>query len=122
VETSAAPPAAELHRIAEEVEAQVARSDHGSVCVHVDPVDRDHPAYARVLAAVSEVVAAERALHSFHDLRLVGDAETFTAVLDVKCEPGCRDSTSLQRRITDAIRVHYPRASVVVEVEPTYSY
>jgi divalent metal cation (Fe/Co/Zn/Cd) transporter len=122
VETSAAPSAVDLHWLAEQVEAQVAQSGHGSVCVHVDPVDRDHPAYATVQAAVAEVVAGDRDLCSFHDLRLVGGLERFTAVLDLKCEPGHADLAQIQRRIEEAIQAHYPRATVVVELEPIYSY
>jgi cation diffusion facilitator family transporter len=122
VETSAAPSAVDLHQLAEEVEERVAESGHGSVCVHVDPVDRDHPAYATVHALVSEVVAGGQQLCSFHDLRLVGGTEQFTAVLDVKCEPGYADAAQLQDRIAKAIAVHYPKAGVVVELDPLYSY
>jgi len=122
VETAADPSAVDLHRIAEAVESQVAQSEHGSVCVHVDPVDRDHPAYAAVHAAVAAVVAAEADLSSFHDLRLVGDTEIFTVVLDVKCKPDTAEFTQIRRRIATAIHARYPRAAVVVEVEPTYSY
>lgn len=122
VETSAEPSAVELHRIAEEVETHVAPRDHGSVCVHVDPVDRDHPSYAQVQATVTALVAADPDITSFHDLRLVGDAESFTAVLDVKCEPDCKDLSRPRQRIEDAIRTEFPQASVVVELEPVYSY
>ncbi len=122
VETSAAPSAVDLHQLAEEVEDRVAESGHGSVCVHVDPVDRDHPAYATVHSAVSEVVAGAQGLCSFHDLRLVGGAEQFTAVLDVKCEPGYTHVAQLQRNIAKAIGTHYPQARVVVELDPLYSY
>jgi len=122
VETSAAPSGVDLHQIAEGVEVEVAQSGHGSVCVHVDPVDRDHPAYQTVHAAVTAAVSDDHDLISFHDLRLVGDADRFTAVLDVKCEPGCTDLTKPRRHIEAAIQAHYPRATVVVELEPVYSY
>lgn len=122
VETSSEPSAVDLHQIAEAVEGQVAKSDHGSVCVHVDPVNRDHPAYAKVHAAIATVVSDEPDLDSFHDLRLVGGAEVFTAVLDVKCGPSTTDFTRIRSRIKSTIRTDFPQATVVVEVEPVYSY
>ncbi|MFH2010031.1 MAG: cation diffusion facilitator family transporter [bacterium] len=122
VETSAEPSAIDLHRIAAEVEERVAAGGHGSVCVHVDPVDRDHPAYDTVCRLVAELVAGDPDLTSFHDLRLVGGAEEFNVVLDLVISPDCRDFPAIQGRVEQAIRAHYPAAQVVIEVEPTYSY
>ncbi len=122
VETSVEPSAVDLHALAERVEGAVAESGHGSVCVHVDPVDRDHPAYTQVYDAVAKVVASDPDLSSFHDLRLVGGPDEFTAVMDVKCQPGCDDLALARTRMEDAINALFPKATVVVELEPTYSY
>jgi len=122
VETSAEPSAIDLHQLATQVEKQVAAGGHGSVCVHVDPVDRNHPAYDTVHRVLDELVADDPDLTSFHDLRLVGDAEEFSAVLDLVISPDCRDFPAIQGRVEKAIRKHYPAAQVVIEVEPTYSY
>ncbi len=122
VETAADPSAVDLHHLSEQVEKAVALSGHGSVCVHVDPVDRDHPAYDSLRETVAELVRRDPEISSFHDLRIIGGAEQFTAVLDVRCEPGCIDPERVRERVKAAVGKRYPRASVVVELEPTYSY
>lgn len=121
VETSAKLTADELHQVAAQVEKAVARAGHGSVCVHVDPINPDHPAYERVRQVVAEMVERDRELRSFHDLRLVGGPDEFGIVVDIRTADCCGDLRRARRRVEAALRDRLPGTTmVVVELEPPY--
>ena len=122
VETDPEPAAVDLHDLSAEVEKRVADGGHGSVCVHVDPIDRRHPAYERVSSIMSELVANDADMVSFHDLRLCGDPQDMRVALDLVCSPDCKDCPPVCRRVELAICQEFPGARVVVDIEPAYSY
>jgi len=122
VETSDALSAAETHEIAEQVEYAVAPDGHGSVAVHVDPINKDHPAYARLHQVVAAAVEAEQAAQSFHDLRIVGGPQRFNAVFDVCLGSSEQADAGLSERLRAAVRAEFPEAGVVIEIDPPYSY
>ena len=111
-----------LHDIAERVEARVATDGHGSVSVHVDPINTDHPAYASLEALLRRAVAADPDLAAFHDLRVVGEGERFNVVFDLNVLPGCLDPERARARLVEAIRREHPGARVVAEIDPPYAY
>ena len=71
IEVDAARTAREVHDLAEEVEESIEQAFSDSkVIVHVDPVDRNHPAYADAEKVLREFCATEPRIEEFHDLRL----------------------------------------------------
>jgi len=122
VETSADQPALRLHSLAEEVQDRVSGGRQGHVVVHIDPVDRSHPRYAEIRAAVKEVVAADERIESFHDMRLVGEADYTNLVLDVVVRPDAGDATALAEEISERLRDATGVAKVVARVEPLFAY
>ncbi len=122
IETSDSLSALELHELTHKVEAQVAGGDHGSVCVHPDPVNDHHPAYAQTHSLVTALIAEDEDLDSFHDLRIVGWGDVFNVVVDVKTTPDTDDAEAALGRLEEGIRRRFPKASLVAEVEPPYSY
>jgi len=123
VETTDQLQAMELHALAHRVEHAVEGGLHGSVCVHTDPINRDHPEYAQVQALLEANVAAEPLVESFHDLRLVGTAEAFNVVVDFSVRGGTRrDWNAVRERLTAAVRERYPDAGVVVEFDPLFAH
>ncbi len=112
----------ELHQISHRVEHKVARSGHGSVCVHVDPLNADHPAYEAVESRLMDLVEADDDLLAFHDLRIVGDAEEFTILCDLQPRSGFQEHQGVVRRIERGLCARFPGADCVIEVDPEFSY
>ena len=123
VEVDSTMAADELHSIAERVERKVSEGRHGSVCVHVDPVNTNHPKYDEVSRVVEAVVNEDRWASSFHDLRIVGGEEEFTVLFDVVVAPEC-DETEAEccERLIEQILEKTDAGQVRVEVDPHYSY
>lgn len=122
VETSDKHSPRRLHTIAEKVQDRVSGGSKGHVVVHVDPIDRDHPRYDEVAAAVERIVAADRRLQSFHDLRIVGEAGHFNVLLDVVPVRDGRDVEALREELAESIRAEVGAGAVVVQVEPLFAY
>ena len=114
--------AAEAHRVAAEVERSVARGGHGSVCVHVDPIDLDHPAYAAVRAAIGELVAREGAVEGFHDLRVLGEEPQLRIEVDLALAPGLSDVEDAIEQAEAFLVERFPGAVVEVQGDPQYAY
>lgn len=123
VETANDLNAEELHMLSAQVERVVSPKEHGAVCVHVDPVNREHPEYERIHDIVRETVEADRCAESFHDLRLIGDEEDFTVVFDVNVKSGCcHDDLETAKRLSRSVVDASKASDVVVELDPEYSY
>ena len=123
IETDDQRTAAELHTLAERVEDLVGGGHHGSVCVHVDPINADHPDYRRVTELMWKVVKFDPAVRSFHDLRLVQDDSGYVVHLDVNLtEDSDEDANIIIDRITMAILDGCDATDVVIQIEPHYAY
>jgi len=122
VETSDSLSSADLHSITHEVERRVGKGRHGSVCVHPAPVNDSHPAYAAVEALIRSLVAGDESLDSFHDLRIVGWGEEINVVIDLKAKPSVLEPDEAVRRVEKGLKEVYPKAALIVELEPPYSY
>jgi cation diffusion facilitator family transporter len=72
IEVDAFKPSVDVHDLAERVEEVVGRETGCRAIVHVDPVDRTHPSYARVRQVLETVVGSRDGLVAFHDLRVSG--------------------------------------------------
>jgi len=72
----------ETHRMAERVEERIAQNASAKAVVHVDPVDRSHPAYSRVEKALHDFVFDHPELVAYHDLRVTGSADHFDFSVD----------------------------------------
>jgi cation diffusion facilitator family transporter len=123
VETADHLSAAELHTLAEQVEDRVEEGRHGSVCVHVDPVNANHPAYESVLQAVTTAVGQDPCAASFHDVRVVGGSDSFTVKFDVNLKSDClQQEAETQERLQQVVLAACRAVQVVVRIEPPYSY
>ncbi|GAB6095416.1 cation diffusion facilitator family transporter [Desulfatiferula olefinivorans] len=114
-----------LHRIAEGIEDAVGKKTRGMVVVHIDPVNRDHPAYRRIENVLTEIVADHDRVQSFHDLRIVGDQPDGGTVLfgiALSDEVPESDIHQVIADVNDSVRFHFPRMKVVIKASPKYSY
>jgi cation diffusion facilitator family transporter len=123
IEVDANLPATELHALAEQVEHRVNNGEHGSVCVHIDPIDIDHPFYASTHALVEELVKNDEHVRTFHDLRIFGSAESYTVACDVTIDPSCHEADgAIRQRLERAILDRCDAKRVIIEIDPRYSY
>lgn len=122
IEVSADLSALELHSIADEVESVLSLGRNTIVVVHVDPIDRNHPHYEEIRAIVEGAVRDDDRCYSFHDLRIVGTAERFQAILDLAVPERMtpRDEAEVMRSITARVQERFPEARVVICVEPAF--
>lgn len=82
-EVDARQSAIEAHNLAERVEKAVADVWNAKVIVHADPVNHDHPLYPQVAAVIADWIVGHPEIVSFHDLRLIGDAESLECCVDL---------------------------------------
>ena len=123
VEMPADRPASDIHLVSEDVESRITDRFPGMAIVHADPVDRDHPQYDRVRTVVEELVEAHPRLASFHDLRLVGDRETFNIFLDMVVDrylDRLREE-GLRVMIGKRLRESFPRSKVTITIESPFA-
>jgi len=123
VETPADLAATQIHHLSEEVEARVTEQFDGLTVVHADPVDRNHPEYERVEEIVADIVHRHPRLASFHDLRLIGDRESFSIVLDIVLDHpvDAARRESLRTFIRESLRETCPRCRVTVYLEAPFA-
>lgn len=122
VETTDKLDALGLHTLAERVQDAVGEGRKGHVVVHADPINRDHPRYGEIEDVVSRYVAADARLHSFHDLRVIGEERHFNVVVDVVVERPGLDSGELRSELAGQITGETGARAAVVHVEPLFAY
>jgi cation diffusion facilitator family transporter len=82
-EVDARQSAIEVHNLAERVEKAVADVWNAKVTVHADPVDHGHPLYAAARTALLNWIESHPEMVAFHDLRLLGEAESLECSVDL---------------------------------------
>ncbi len=80
----------DAHRIAEVAEEAVAVRLRWRAVAHVDPIDRSHPLFGELHAALKSHVAGDGELIDFHDLRADGGTPPYTVSFDLVTGMGTR--------------------------------
>lgn len=80
----------DAHRMAEVAEEAVESQMQWRAVAHVDPVDRSHPLFEELHAALARHVRADPELVDFHDLRAEGTAPAFHVSFDLVTGMGTR--------------------------------
>jgi cation diffusion facilitator family transporter len=83
IEVDAARSALDAHDLAERVEEVVEHVTGCKAIVHVDPVDRGHPAYGLVREWLEGLLARDKRMVAFHDLRVFGGEDRFYVSVDI---------------------------------------
>lgn len=111
-----------LHEMSEAIEEQISRRFPGHTIVHVDPISRKHEHYDEVRRMVADAIAKEEFVTSFHDLRLIGGNERFKVVFDITTDLKAKrlGLQGISERIRRRLQERFPRARVVIKVEPFY--
>ena len=112
IEVDAARSARDVHDLAERVERQIeAEVPDSKVIIHVDPVDRSHPAFADAEKILHAFCALEPRIEEFHDLRLDDTTEGFNLSVDLMLQLNLTpaDQHDIEARAEQALREQLPR-------------
>jgi cation diffusion facilitator family transporter len=90
IEVEASLTVIEAHRIAELAEDAVEIQMQWRAVAHVDPVDRSHPLFDELHAALRAYVGGDAELIDFHDLRVDGDEVPYHVSFDLVTGLGTR--------------------------------
>ncbi len=112
------------HNIAELVQDAVDQT-HGTVVVHIDPISSDHPLYEVLTKGLDEVAKDHEIIDSYHELRIIGDANEYSLVCDVNLvvEPTPELTKELRQHTIQAMRERFPGLrDVTLNAEPLFVY
>ncbi len=105
------------HDISDAIETEIQQSFPGWAIVHVDPVNRTHPKYAVVTAAIKGFTNDYPFMITAHDIRIVGSNERFNIVMDinsVKTPERLAQIEEIRRRLNKL----FPGSGIVVNIDP----
>jgi len=115
----------EHHCVSEDVEMRIEKATGGTVTVHVDPLNIDHPRYAAVENEIAKIIADDTRISSFHDLRIVGIDDNCFNVLFELVPADCHDNKEKQiicNAVTEKLVGKFPGVKTVVSVAPDYAH
>lgn len=113
----------QAHEICQEVEKRISEVVNAHVTVHVDPQGAFHENTEEIRKLVSHEVEKIDNCTGFHDLRierLYGGEICVRLDITSKREPTDQEREECQRRLQGRIRAYFPRAKVVVEMDPPF--
>ena len=124
IEVDAEKTAIDVHDLAEQVERTVQHDLGCKAIVHVDPVDRRHPMYARAKECLRDVVAKDSRLVRFHDLRVTGGGDAFDLSVDIVVNIRIQESAyeKIETDVKSLIKKSMSGVqNVNIVIEPSYA-
>ncbi len=109
----------DAHTLADSIERRVQSIYKGMTVVHIDPVNSDHPFFNKVRDFIKKLGDKYPELKTAHDIRIVGDENTFNILFDINLEETEENYEKL-KQIRKEISEHF-NAGVVVNVDPPLS-
>ena len=108
----------DAHRMAEVAEEAVESQMQWRAVAHVDPVDRSHPLFEELHAALDRHVRTDPELVDFHDLRAEGTAPAFHVSFDLVTGMGTRRNHygAIYERILDLIATTFEGRVATAEI------
>ena len=124
VEVQSGESAMTLHDLAETVEEAIGAKIGGTVIVHVDPLNRDHERYDEIETLLSDQVANDQHVHSFHDLRIVGHGRHLKAVVDIVLDGQVKAQQTeyVKRQFATRLADQLPDVRWSLKIESLYAY
>ena len=118
-------PPFELHEISEEIEAKIVLTRGGMAVIHIDPINKNHPQYEAISAAIQVIVNEDARVTSFHELRIVGrDVDKCNAVFDIALAEDTdeQEQYDIVNSIREKLVRSFPEMGAVIKAEPKYAY
>lgn len=125
IEVSDKESAFKLHELAEAVEEEIGRKIGGTVIVHVDPINKEHPRYEAVARTIEEIISKDGRIESYHDLRIVGrNADKCNVVFDIALAENTDEQEIYD--IVDSVQAKFknifPQMKTVIMADLKYAY
>ena len=114
-----------LHMLSEEVEQDLAQQIGGTVIVHVDPINKNHPQYVAIARTVQEIIAQDKRVHSFHELRIIGaHTDKCNVVFDIALSQDAdeQETHDIIYSIQEKFKARFPEMKVFIKAEPRFAY
>jgi len=105
------------HDISDRIERAIEREFPGWAVVHVDPVNREHPAYPGIEAELGRLREDYPFMESVHDLRLIGTPTRYNVVFDINAPAG-RETEEALAAISKRLMEKFPGIGVVINQDP----
>lgn len=125
IEVSDREPVVKLHMLSETVEEQITKKMGGTVIIHIDPINKEHPKYEAIAQSIEEIISEDKRVNSFHELRIVGcRANKCNVVFDIALEEDVDEQQTYDiiRSIRDKFKKRFPEMKTVIKAEPKYAY
>lgn len=125
IEVSDKEPVSGLHTLSEKIEDEINRKMGGMVVVHIDPINKEHPKYEIIDRATREIIAEDKRVNSFHELRIVGcDRDKCNVVFDIALEEDAdeQETYDIIHSIQEKFKNKFPEMKTVIKAEPKYAY
>lgn len=124
IETSEELGVQSAHNLAEHVQDRVGQGYRGMVVAHVDPISNQHPHFAKIQELFAGFIGGDERLASFHDLRIVGDNDEFSVLVDLSSHGPIKkdDEQVLHQALLTLLREHFPKVKLVTDFEPLFAY
>jgi len=125
IEVSDKDSAFSLHNLSEEVEQEIAGKMGGTVVVHIDPINKEHPEYEAITQTIRDIILEDRRVNSFHEVRIVGcKANRCNVVFDIVLEQDAdeQETYDIIHHITEKFKTKYPEMKTVIKAEPKHAY
>ncbi|MFC1563101.1 cation diffusion facilitator family transporter [candidate division KSB1 bacterium] len=114
-----------LHMLSETIENEITQKMGGTVIVHIDPINREHPKYEDIAQTIKEIISEDNRVNSFHELRIVGcDANKCNVVFDIALEQDVDEQEiyDIIRSIQEKFKDRFPEMRTIIKAEPKYAY
>ena len=114
-----------LHNLSDEIEEQIASKLGGTIVVHLDPINKDHPQYHQIRKTIEEIISADNRVSSFHELRIVGcKVDRCNVLFDIALEQDAdeQETYDIIRSISENFKTNFPAMKTVIKAEPKYAY
>ena len=119
IEVSEALGVQQAHTLAEQVQERLCKNSQDMAVVHVDPVNDQHPHYDTLQQILRDFVQNEPRIESFYDLRIVGEAQAFSVLVELgsKGALSTQDIDFINKNLLNAIQQDFAAAQLVLKVE-----
>lgn len=114
-----------LHELSEAVEEEIGRKMGGTVIVHVDPINKEHPRYEAIARTIEEIISEDGRIGGFHDLRIIGrDDSKCKVVFDIILieDTDEQEAYDMVHSIQAQFKDRFPRMKTIIRVDPKYAY
>ncbi len=119
IEVSSEMSALALHTLSERAEKRVEEKTGGTVVVHVDPVNNNHPEYSNIKKALNSIVERYDSVRAAYDVRVIGEMEdSCTVITELKLTNSTEgdDDSVITHRVKSEFRAVFPEMDIVLKL------